>query len=70
MKVLIMRFFTQPVRKHLQPLNPVIFVELQTVNAVETVVLDQIERRVHGHLRDKETFLTSLLSGRLFLTGQ
>ena len=49
---------TQSVREHLQPLNPLIFMKLQTINTVETIVLYQIERRVHWHLVDTHTFKT------------
>lgn len=45
-------FLTQSVGEHLQPLNPLVFVKLQAINAVETVVLDQIQRRVHRHLAE------------------
>lgn len=48
---------TQSVRENLQPLNPLVFVKLQAVNAVETVVLDQIQRRVHGHLAQTQQSL-------------
>lgn len=66
------RFLTQSVRKHLQPLNPLIFMKLQTINTVETIVLYQIERRVHGHLVEKQSLINQLLQdypGLVFLKG-
>lgn len=41
---------TESVGKHFQALNPLILMELQTINTVESVVLYQVERRVHRHL--------------------
>lgn len=41
---------TQSVREHLQPLNPLVFMKLQTINTVETIIFYQIESWVHWHL--------------------
>lgn len=46
---------TKSVGEHFQSLNPLIFMKLQTINTVKSIILYQIERRVHRHLWDTNT---------------
>lgn len=46
----MMQFLTHSVRQNLQSDHPLVAVQLQTIDAVEAVILDQVEGRIHWDL--------------------
>lgn len=45
-----MRLLTHSVRQNLQPDHTLVAVQLQAVDAIEAIVFDQVEGRVHRDL--------------------